>query len=442
MLKPSLYITILLACTLSGYAFSESSISQHPISSGNLKNHVFELADDKYQGRGAGYPGELAAAIYIAEQFSDSGLVAFDKNLSGPQGYLQSFDLHALEAAEPWQILQSQNVIGILPGNELAEQVIVIGAHYDGQGRDGQARLGRDEPQSIEPADLIWNSAVDNAVSIAAIIDIARSLKQANISLKRTVVFVAFGAEESALDGSSYYAANPYGSPDATQAMINLEKIVGDADAPFLYVSYATAPVFPVVTETVTASTNISLDPFYPGVIANSDHYAFILSHIPAITIGTGSVENVHLPTDHAQGLDYALLKKRTGFILEYLVELANSDGDFTFTGNISGKLGASGGSATAAEITTRNHTGKHAFKVASVIKASIADKAGLLPGDLIVAVNGSPIQQQNYYQGLSDLIGEDAVCENVLLSIIRVSGLANVVLENACSGEGDATIK
>lgn len=70
--------------------------------------------------------------------------------------------------------------------------------------------------------------ALYNAVSIASVLEIARVLKQSGISLCWSVVFVAFDAGESALNGATFYANNSIGGCQATKAMINLEKVVGN----------------------------------------------------------------------------------------------------------------------------------------------------------------------------------------------------------------------
>ncbi len=414
-----------------------------PVSSGHhsadrLEGHVRALASDEYEGRGAGYAGERMAAGYIAAAFSAGGLQApFADRGPAATGYLQPFALLALDAPEPWQVLESQNVVGVLPGSDLAHEIVVVGAHYDGQGRSGQARLGRNDAPPAAPSlapDQIWNSAVDNAVSIAVLIETARSFATGGAPLRRTVVFVAFGAEESALDGSTYYANNPYGGRATTKAMVNLEKLVGDPEAEFLYVSYGTSEVFPLVTDVVTRRTGVSLTPFYPGVIANTDHYAFVLSRIPAITIGTGSENNVHLPTDDADGLDYTLLAQRADFVSAYLTELANSDNDMTFSGDLSGHYGASGGPATKDERALRGFEGDVAFKLASVVEATPADQSGLRPGDLIVSINGEALEAQAFYQGLEDLFPEEALCARSVLTVVRRDQRVELTFDPRCS--------
>jgi len=430
-----LMVTITCQYVLAG----NSDLPSHSgYSSASVKEHVVELASDKFEGRGAGYHGEALAAEYIAKQFEAFGLKPVNTDEQGWKGYIQSFQMHALDSTQPWQILTSQNVVGVLPGSQLDDGYIVIGGHYDGQGKQGQAALGRnftegDTDYIVADGDVIWNSAVDNAVSIAAILEIAKKFSQSSKLLRRSIVFVAFGAEESALDGSTFYANNPVGGRNATKAMINLEKIIGDADAEFLYVSYGTSKVFPGITKSIVEQTKIDLTPFYPGVIANTDHYAFILSGIPAITIGTGSIQNVHTPSDHADGLDYELLARRTSFIAQYLSMLANIDDTFAFSGDITGRFGASGGPATNAERDERGFKSQTAFKIATVVDGSPASVAGLRPGDLIIAVNNVDVPKQDFYQGLEDLLPEDERCNKAKFAVRRTTGDVTITVSSVC---------
>ncbi len=394
------------------------------ISTKELKNHVYKLADDKFEGRGAGYKGEKAAANYIANNFKTIGLLTHKANQKNNNPYFQKFNFHTIDS-KPWEILESQNVIGVLKGTTFPDEYIVVGGHYDGQGMEGQAILGRNFAEGIvtdsiaASKDMIWNSAVDNAVSISAIIEMARVLKSSNIKLKRSIIFTTFSAEESGLDGSTYFVNNPPVPLRQIKAMVNLEKIIGDPDAEFLYVSYGTNPIFENLRNKIDSLQEIKMTPFYPGMIANSDHYAFAQRKIPAITIGTGSSINIHTPLDHAERLNYELLNKRTKYILHYLISLANAESSFEFSGDLSGLMGVSGGPATKSEKKQKGFDGNVAFKITTVVKDSQGYDAGLLAGDLIIAIDNNPIKFQKFYQGLEDVIGETEK-ERVTLKILK----------------------
>jgi peptidase M28-like protein len=404
------------------------------ISTENLKNYAYQLADDAFEGRGAGYKGEKAAAAYIADNFKLIGLQSLGADNNKLEDYYQKFEFYTVDS-KPWEILETQNVLGVLKSEENPDEYIVVGGHHDGQGMKGQAVLGRFSPEGIvtdsiaAQKDTIWNSAVDNAVSIAAIMELARVLKDSKLKLKRSIIFATFSAEESGLDGSAYFVNNPPVPLEQIKAMVNLEKIVGDPKAKFLYVSYGTNPIFEELRIKTDGLYDIKMTPFYEGIIANTDHYAFTQRKIPAITIGTGSSINIHTSLDHADRLDYELLNKRTRYILNYIIQLVNSDSLFEFTGNLSGLMGVSGGPATKQEKEQIKFEGDVVYKVTTVIKDSKGYKAGLLPGDLIIAIDEDPIKFKRFYQGLEDVIGEtDKI--SVSLKIMRGNQIIETVVK------------
>lgn len=94
--------------------------------------------------------------------------------------------------------VESQNVIGVLPGSDpkLRGEVVVISAHLDHVGKS-----------RVIEGDGIHNGAMDNAAGIAAMIEIARMLKDAKP--KRSIAFAAVTGEEKGLRGSRYFAVQP-----------------------------------------------------------------------------------------------------------------------------------------------------------------------------------------------------------------------------------------
>ncbi|MFC2151858.1 M28 family metallopeptidase [Bacteroidota bacterium] len=104
----------------------------------------------------------------------------------------------------------SKNVIGILPGNERKDEVIIYSAHWD--------HLGISTPLN---GDSIYNGAVDNGTSIAWMLEIAEAFANLRKPLARTIMFFAPTAEEQGLRGSQYYVSNPLYPLNKTVANIN-----------------------------------------------------------------------------------------------------------------------------------------------------------------------------------------------------------------------------
>jgi hypothetical protein len=103
------------------------------------------------------------------------------------------------------------NVIGMIEGSDpvLKQEAIVIGAHLD--------HLG------LNP--VLMPGAHDNASGVAVLLGAAQALAQLGAPFKRTVVFVAFGAEEQGVKGSEFYVAHPVVPIASTRAMLNLESV-------------------------------------------------------------------------------------------------------------------------------------------------------------------------------------------------------------------------
>lgn len=106
---------------------------------------------------------------------------------------------------------KSCNVIGLIEGSDpvLKEEVIIVGAHLDGQGYLGE----------------LFPSALDNASGVADIMGAAKALAQSETKPKRSVLFILIGGEECGLYGSKFYADNPIFPIEKTVFMINLDMV-------------------------------------------------------------------------------------------------------------------------------------------------------------------------------------------------------------------------
>ncbi len=67
--------------------------------------------------------------------------------------------------------------------------------------------------------------ANDNASADAVLLGAAQALARSGIPLKRTIVFILFGAEEQGVKGSEYYVAHPFVPNNRVRVMLNLESV-------------------------------------------------------------------------------------------------------------------------------------------------------------------------------------------------------------------------
>ena len=108
--------------------------------------------------------------------------------------------------------IETHNVIARLPGTTHPDETILYTGHWD--------HIGVGDPDA--EGDRIFNGAVDNASGIAGLIEIAR-LYGSGPPPERSIVIIAFTAEESGLLGSEFYAANPLYPLETTVAGFNLD---------------------------------------------------------------------------------------------------------------------------------------------------------------------------------------------------------------------------
>ena len=112
--------------------------------------------------------------------------------------------------------LDSKNVVARLDGRDpkLKSEYVVYSAHWDHLGV-GPAVNG----------DTIYNGAVDNAVGVSGLLEIARSFTKLPTPPKRSIVFLSVTAEEQGLLGSEYYSVTPIYPLAQTAANINMDGI-------------------------------------------------------------------------------------------------------------------------------------------------------------------------------------------------------------------------
>ncbi len=336
------------------------------------------------------------------------------------------------------------NVVGVLRGSDpkLADEVIVVGAHYDHLGHGGRGSLAGREGG-------IHHGADDNASGTAAIIELARVLSAERARVRRTVVFIAFGGEEEGLLGSSHYVNHPAAPLEKTVAMINLDmvgRLRGDAlmiggvgtaaewramieeanNALEVKVVAASLgggatqsgtdspasndkPAMPIVTgadgrvvATASATRRFNLrlneDGFGP-----SDHSSFYAKRIPVLFFFTGTHEDYHKPTDTADRINYDGLAAVAEFVRHILSDLQASERRPTFAVAKTEASARSTGFTVSLGTVPSYGESTDGMKLDAVRAGSPAEAAGLKAGDKIVKLAGRDVRNvYDYTQALS----------------------------------------
>lgn len=199
--------------------------------------------------------------------------------------------------------LATANVAAVLPGiGPHASEYVVVGAHYDhiGRGRFGSEAL---------VANRIHNGADDNASGVAAILSVAQRLKDHR--LERSILFVAFSAEEEGLLGSRAFVADPQVPLARIAAMINLD-MVGRVREQTLWIGGAgTRRAFPRMLQQADDQSPLHLRGLGEGGLGPSDHESFAQKRIPVLFLTSGMHAQYHHPDDDTglinfEGLDEA----------------------------------------------------------------------------------------------------------------------------------------
>ncbi|MEZ0496167.1 M20/M25/M40 family metallo-hydrolase [Sphingomonas sp. IW22] len=228
--------------------------------------------------------------------------------------------------------LASANILGRLAGSDpaLAREHVVLTAHLD--------HIGVGEPVN---GDAINNGAMDNAMGIAAMLEVAKAFRDAGTPPKRSLLFVALTAEEEGLIGSDYYARFPTVPKGSIVANVNLDMPIMTYKFEDI-VAYGAdrSSIGPALARVATAQgLRLSPDPApEESNFVRTDHYSFVKQGVPSVSIDAGwagpgkaataeFLENhYHQPSDDMKlPFDWASARRFTQ--LNYALTRALADG-------------------------------------------------------------------------------------------------------------------
>jgi Zn-dependent M28 family amino/carboxypeptidase len=168
----------------------------------------------------------------------------------------------------------SKNVIGILPGTQHPDEVVLYSAHWD--------HLGHCDAVN---GDDICNGALDNASGTAGLVALAEAHAKAGPA-KRSIVFLSVTAEESGLLGSKYYAENPVYPLAKTVGGVNMDgiNVVGRA-RDFVLTGVGKSELEDLVKPFVAAQNRVIVPEPSPerGFYYRSDHFSMAKLGVPML---------------------------------------------------------------------------------------------------------------------------------------------------------------
>lgn len=235
----------------------------------------------------------------------------------------------------------SPNIIGLLEGSDpqLKDTYVIVSAHYD--------HLGIGRPIN---GDSIYNGALDNAIGVTGLLELAKIFSNEKEILKRSIIFLFVTAEEKGLLGSYYYTSSPPIPLYKTIANVNIDGLaVFDRFKSIIGIGSEYSSLGKIY-EKVSSNLNLSTSEI-PQEFENfrsfyqSDQASFAQAGIPSIMFYEGIdpeektlekamrwyinySENIyHSPFDDlSQEVNLNATMQHLEFLYNFIFELANSE--------------------------------------------------------------------------------------------------------------------
>lgn len=360
-----------------------SGVTMPGITPQDLRTRLYIYADDSMEGRRIGYPGELKATRYIADELRRMGVEPGGENGT----YFQDIHPDTIRGRPRGSVLPpgtARNVIGIIRGSDpvLRNEFVAIGAHSDHIGiratpvdydslRAFNIELGRtgnpmwdrripaerrtavrasirvnvDSLRRIRPAhlDSINNGADDDGSGTVAALEIAQALASSPVKPKRSVIFVWHTGEEAGLLGSKWFTDHATIPRDSIVAQLNMDMIgrgeaidlkEGSPDYLQLVGSRRLSTELGDLVEKVNSERSRPFKFDYQfdmngdpnRIYCRSDHQSYARYGIPITFFTTGLHADYHQVTDEPQYINYDHLARVAEFVREIAVRVANLD--------------------------------------------------------------------------------------------------------------------
>ncbi len=255
---------------------------------------VKRLADtQEMRGRLPGSAGSLSAQDYIIERLSPhaQGLMGG----SGENSFKQFYN-------------GGTNILAIVPGTDLANEYVMVGAHYDHLGSSCS---------TAQSSDVICNGASDNASGVAAVIDIAKRITDDEFRGRRSLILALWDQEEFGLRGSRHYVNNPIRPLNRVVAYINFD-ILGTNVMPslvnnsFVIAAESGGSLLQNAVQQAINSSNVQFRQLTSSFGDRlSDHTNFLAAGVPSVFFTDGIGACYHTAQDEEGVIDFKKLNNQ-----------------------------------------------------------------------------------------------------------------------------------
>ncbi len=268
---------------------------------------VDTIADDVFEGRNNNTAGSAAVQSFLINELKmiSNGL---NSGQAGDNAYRQAFNVGG-------QI--GTNLLGVIPGTDLVDEYVMIGAHFDHLGVD---------PISGD----IMNGAYDNASGVAVVLAIGAAIQALPTAPRRSVILALWDAEEDGLVGSEYFKNNPIVLVPSIVTYVNFDGPGANLLPSLQNTSFAVGAesggaILESVVQAAAGQQNLNvLSMSRAGGQDRSDHATFIDS-IPIVYFTDATTSCYHQAGDEAERLDLEKLREQSQVGFRVVIELAET---------------------------------------------------------------------------------------------------------------------
>ncbi|PZR29778.1 MAG: hypothetical protein DI535_01350 [Citrobacter freundii] len=278
-----------------------------------------------------GFPEIAITRDRLNELLAKDNLTADDQSALPDDGHTYPFVLKqtvSVFCEFRKETVTAPNVIGVIPGTDTSLSCIVVTAHHDHDGVDGNK---------------IYYGAVDNGSGTAVIMELATLMNKAakkGLRPKRTIVLASVTGEERGLLGSSWYVDHPLIPLSKTHAVLNVD-MLGRVDTFYSGRKPDSNYVYLVIKDSLNRGlrnslyqankqVKLKLDTYYEDPkfsarrVGGSDQYPFYLKGIPFVRLDCGFCIDYHKTTDTPDRINYPLLTRQTQLVFYTLWNMAD----------------------------------------------------------------------------------------------------------------------
>jgi aminopeptidase YwaD len=288
--------------------------------------------------------------------------------------------------------VNTRNVVMFLPGEDenLKKQYLIFGAHFDHLGMGGPGSGSR-VPDTIG----IHHGADDNASGTAMMMELAGKFASTKNTHKRSMLFIAFSGEEEGLLGSKYFTDNPGIDLSKVDVMVNMDMVGRLKDTKDLQISGVGTAEGLKEKASVLCDTNLLRLTFTEAGSGPSDFSSFYAKNIPVLFFTTGGHVDYHTPSDTWDKINYKGMLAVSDLIFKLASEIACDTAKLQFK-EAGPKTEVSRGhmyrGVTLGIMPDFAGVVKNGLRADLVDPGKPAANGGMKKGDIIVAIEGKPV--------------------------------------------------